>query len=142
MLQATRDWSDEAWTEAVDRLIDRGLLDPDGTLSKFGAERRQWVEDRTDALALAPYEAIGEDGCEQLRQLARPFSQAIVVGGGLPGLGAPSPLASYRADLAQGWRPVKASSLSCSLASSATSIAGPNMPPERSIGSGIRWNPM
>ena len=84
MLQATRDWSDEAWTAAVDRLIDRGLLDPDGTLSKLGAERRQWVEDRTDALALAPYEAIGEDGCEQLRQLARPFSQALVAGGGLP----------------------------------------------------------
>ena len=83
-LQATREWSDEAWTEAVDRLIDRGLLDPDGTLSKLGAERRQWVEDRTDMLALAPYEAIGEDGCNELRNLVRPFSRAIVAGGGLP----------------------------------------------------------
>ncbi len=83
-LQATRYWSDEAWTAAVDRLIDRGLLDPDGTLSELGTERRQWVEGRTDALALAPYESIGEDGCNQLRQLTRPFSKAIVTGGGLP----------------------------------------------------------
>jgi hypothetical protein len=84
VLQNTRNWSDDAWTAAVDRLIDRGLLDPDGTLSEFGVERRQRVEDRTDQLALAPYESIGADGCDRLRQLARPFSQAIVAGGGLP----------------------------------------------------------
>jgi hypothetical protein len=84
VLQTTRNWSDDEWTAAVDRLIDRGLLDPDGTLSELGTERRQWVEDRTDTLALTPYEAIGEDGCDELRRLARPFSQAIVAGGGLP----------------------------------------------------------
>jgi len=84
VLQNTRNWSDAAWTSAVDRLIGRGLLDPDGTLSRLGAERRQSVEDRTDALALTPYEAIGEEGCDELRQLARPFSRAIVAGGGLP----------------------------------------------------------
>jgi hypothetical protein len=84
VLQTTRNWSDDAWTAAVDRMIDRGLLDPDGTLSELGVERRQWVEDRTDALALVAYESIGEDGCEELRRLARPFSQAIVSGGGLP----------------------------------------------------------
>lgn len=84
VLQATRNWSNEAWTAAADRLIDRGLLKPDGSLSQRGSERRQWVEDRTDLLALAPYEAIGEDGCDELRQLTRPFSRAIVSGGGLP----------------------------------------------------------
>jgi hypothetical protein len=83
-LQMTRNWTDDEWMSASDRLIDRGLLDPDGTLSDLGAERRQWVEDRTDVLALAPYEAIGEDGCERLRELARPFSKAIVANGGLP----------------------------------------------------------
>jgi len=84
VLQTTRNWSDDEWTAAVDRLIDRGLLDPDGTLSELGVERREWVEDRTDALALVAYEAIGEEGCDELRRLARPFSQAIVAGGGLP----------------------------------------------------------
>lgn len=84
VLQRTRNWDDQAWTAAADRLIDRGLLDPDGTLSELGAERRRWVEDRTDELALVPYESIGEDGCARLRSLCRPFSQAIVAGGGLP----------------------------------------------------------
>lgn len=84
VLQRSRNWSDEAWTEAADGLVDRGLLDPDGTLSELGAERRQWVEDRTDELALVPYELIGEDGCARLRDLVRPFSRAIVEGGGLP----------------------------------------------------------
>lgn len=84
VLQRTRNWDDESWTAASDRLIDRGLLDPDGTLSELGSERRQWVEDRTDELAVIPYEAIGEDGCARLRELCRPFSLAIVDGGGLP----------------------------------------------------------
>ena len=84
VLQRTRNWDDHAWTAAADGLIDRGLLDPDGTLSELGAERRRWVEDRTDELALVPYESIGEDGCARLRNLCRPFSQAIVAGGGLP----------------------------------------------------------
>jgi hypothetical protein len=84
VLQQSRNWSDSAWTAASDGLIDRGLLAPDGTLSERGVERRQWVEDRTDQLALLPYEAIGDDGCARLRALVRPFSTAIVDGGGLP----------------------------------------------------------
>lgn len=84
VLQQTRNWSDDVWTAAADGLVDRGLLDPDGTLSELGVERRQWVEDRTDQLALVPYEAIGQEGCERLRDLARPFSRTIVDGGGLP----------------------------------------------------------
>ncbi|MEO6653534.1 MAG: hypothetical protein ABIP17_12855 [Ilumatobacteraceae bacterium] len=84
VLQRSRSWDDDAWTAASDRLIDRGLLAPDGTLSALGAERRQWVEDRTDALGLAPYEAIGEEGCARLRELCRPFSHAVVDNGGLP----------------------------------------------------------
>ena len=84
VLQRTRSWDDESWTAAIDRLIDRGLLEPDGTLSRLGAERRQWVEDRTDELALLPYETIGEAGCSRLRELARPLATAIVDGGGLP----------------------------------------------------------
>lgn len=84
VLQRTRSWDDESWTAASDRLIDRGLLEPDGTLSKLGAERRQWVEDRTDELSLLPYQTIGEDGCDRLREICRPLSKAVVDGGGLP----------------------------------------------------------
>ena len=35
----------------------------------------------TDALALAPWQALGEAGCDELRSLVRPLSKAIVDGG-------------------------------------------------------------
>jgi hypothetical protein len=34
----------------------------------------------TDRLAVQPYEAIGEDGCAELRSLVRPWSKAVVDG--------------------------------------------------------------
>ena len=84
VLRRSRNWDDEAWAATSDGLIERGLLEPGGTLSELGTERRRRVEDLTDELALAPYEAIGDDGCARLRELCRPFSRAIVAGGGLP----------------------------------------------------------
>jgi hypothetical protein len=55
--------------------------------------RRQSVEDRTDELAVYPYQAIGEDGCDRLRELARPLVKAITEAD----LGFPSLLAArYR----------------------------------------------
>jgi hypothetical protein len=83
-LQGSRRWSDEAWAASVARLGERGLVDPDGAFTEAGAELRQEIEDRTDALALAPWAALGEDGCDELRGLVRPYSKAIVESGILP----------------------------------------------------------
>ena len=47
----------------------------------LGRTHRQGVEDRTDELALAPWRHLGADGCDRLRALVRPFSQAIVAAG-------------------------------------------------------------
>jgi GNAT superfamily N-acetyltransferase len=80
-LQTSRGWPDAAWDAAVARLAERGLVDSDGGFSEAGAALRQHIEDRTDALALAPWEALGEDGCDELRGLVRPLSKAIVEGG-------------------------------------------------------------
>lgn len=81
VLQSTRAWPDDDWTAAMDGLRSRGLVDADGGLTDAGRTHRAWVEDRTDERALVAYEAIGEDGCERLRQLCRPLSKAIVEGG-------------------------------------------------------------
>ena len=59
----------------------RGLVDAEGAFTEAGAALRQQVEDRTDALALAPWQALGEAGCDELRSLVRPLSKAIVDGG-------------------------------------------------------------
>lgn len=90
-LRDTRGWTDDAWDAATDRLRRRGLVTPrtagDGAprLTEEGAVLRQRIEDATDRLALHPYEALGEEGCAELRRLARPFSRSVVEAGGLPG---------------------------------------------------------
>ncbi len=79
-LQTSRGWSDDAWQAAVNSLMARGLVDADAFTTE-GAALRQLIEDRTDAAALAPWEAIGESGCDELRGLVRPLSKAIVAAG-------------------------------------------------------------
>jgi hypothetical protein len=80
-LQTSRGWDDAAWDASVAALRERGLVDADGAFTDAGAARRQQIEDRTDALALAPWEGLGEDGCDELRSLVRPLSKAIVQSG-------------------------------------------------------------
>jgi hypothetical protein len=89
LLRDTRGWPEAIWDAAVARLVRRGLVDPPPdaestpTLSGDGRLLRQRIEDRTDRLAVHPYSAIGEDGCAELRTLARPFSRAVVDAAGL-----------------------------------------------------------
>jgi hypothetical protein len=58
---------------------------PDGglALSTDGHSVRQRIEDVTDRRAVFPYQALGEEGCTELRTLARPFSRAVVEAAGL-----------------------------------------------------------
>jgi hypothetical protein len=80
-LQATRAYSDEEWDAAVAGLAAGGWLHPDGTMTDQGRARREAIEERTDVLALAPWERIGEDGAARLRDLVRPLSKAVTAAG-------------------------------------------------------------
>jgi hypothetical protein len=80
-LRSSRRWSAEEWAEGEEQLRDRGWLGADGSLTDAGRTHRQWVEDRTDALAAPAYEVLGDDGAARLRELCRPLSKAIVSGG-------------------------------------------------------------
>jgi hypothetical protein len=80
-LQTSRHWDDGAWEASVARLAARGLVEDDGRFTAAGAALRQQVEDRTDALALAPWARLGVDRCDELRSLVRPLSKAIVESG-------------------------------------------------------------
>ena len=77
VLQSTRSWSDDEWQAAVESLQRKGHLNADGSFTEKGRASRQYVEDQTDAGALVAYQPIGEDGCERLRFLCRPWSKAI-----------------------------------------------------------------
>jgi hypothetical protein len=88
LLRQTRGWTDEEWAAAATRLVERGWLRPEGTaehlaLSEEGAKVRGAIEEATDRLAVPAYEALGEEGCEQLRGLVRPFSRTVVAASGL-----------------------------------------------------------
>jgi hypothetical protein len=90
VLRATRGWSDEEWFEAAERLRARGWLTPKAdadhlSLSTEGLAVRQDIEEATDRLSVFAYEAIGEEGCDALRGLARPLSRAVVSAAGLGG---------------------------------------------------------
>ena len=83
-LQLTRAWPAEDWAAAEASLEARGWLDrteETPALTDAGRAHRQWVEDTTDARALPAYEALGEEGCDRVRNLARPFSRAVIDAG-------------------------------------------------------------
>ncbi len=82
-LKGSRQWPDDEWGAAVERLRSRGWVTDETTFTDLGRERRQAIEDATDRLALPAWEALDEDECSQLRALVRPFSKAIVESGEL-----------------------------------------------------------
>ena len=83
MLQSSRAWPDAEWAAAVARLRADGWVDDDGSLTPAGTEGRDAYERRTDDLAAAPWQALGDGGSSRLYDLARPWAKAIVTGGGL-----------------------------------------------------------
>ena len=87
VLQRTRAWPDDEWQAARTRLQDRGWIDG-GELTAEGRAVRDEIEQRTDELAMAPWEALGEARCQRLRDVVRPMSKAIV-GSGLLSAGLP-----------------------------------------------------
>ncbi|HLF99530.1 MAG TPA: hypothetical protein VI916_03595 [Acidimicrobiia bacterium] len=86
-LRSSRAWPEHDWNAAVERLRSHGLLAPGPSIAftDAGREERDRIEHATDVTALAAYENLGEEACEQLRAIARPFSRRIVEGGALAG---------------------------------------------------------
>lgn len=76
-LRAARGWSEDEWGDAVERLIMRGLLEPEGTLSASGAELRGWVEQRTDAVSAGPWLSLGQESTDRFATLLRPIARSI-----------------------------------------------------------------
>ncbi|PYC88290.1 hypothetical protein C7C46_01190 [Streptomyces tateyamensis] len=83
--RATRGWSEQEWAAAEDRLRSRGLLDAVGELTEAGEQLRQQIEERTDRLAVAPYQLLGEAGVARLTELAGKLTAATVANGAFPG---------------------------------------------------------
>lgn len=76
VLRTTRGWSREAWDAAAEALRDRGWLQKGDELrfTEWGTAQRRAIEVATDTLAARPYDALGDEGCAELRALTRPWS--------------------------------------------------------------------
>jgi hypothetical protein len=92
-LQKARGWSSEEWAEATDALTERGWL-AGGQLTAEGLAIRTSVEADTDRLALGPWAALGDVGCDGLAELLAPVRRAVIAAGDWPArnpIGVPDP---------------------------------------------------
>jgi hypothetical protein len=92
-LQRARGWTAADWAVAAEELTGRGLL-TGGDLTPEGLAVRTAVEADTDRLALRPWRALGDTGCERLAELLVPLRRAVVTAGDWPTgnpIGVPEP---------------------------------------------------
>ena len=83
LLRQSRQWDEQSWEVAVLDLRRRGWLTDDDTvtLTPWGRERRQWMEERTDELAAAAYAPVGADGMERMIELGPKMTAALAEAG-------------------------------------------------------------
>jgi hypothetical protein len=92
-LQRARGWDDDPWNAAAEELTARGWLEGE-ELSAEGLARVVAMEADTDRLALGPWQAVGDAGCDRLAELLTPVRRAVVAAGEWPTgnpIGVPEP---------------------------------------------------
>ncbi|WP_253778969.1 SCO6745 family protein [Goodfellowiella coeruleoviolacea] len=77
LVRTTRQWSDEEWAGATARLVARGWLNADGTVTEAGAAARERIEVETDEHCAALWTPIGAEGARRLASLIAPIDQAF-----------------------------------------------------------------
>ncbi|MFD7879623.1 hypothetical protein ACFV5G_36985 [Streptomyces sp. NPDC059766] len=80
----SRQWSDEEWGAARERLAARGLVQADGRATEEGLRLRTAVEKLTDELAAAPWDVLTPGETARLAELLVPPVLDIVGTGLLP----------------------------------------------------------
>jgi len=84
-IRTIRGWSNDEWAGAVERLHQRGLVEPDGSFTEAGRTLRREIEDKTDELATAPCERVGPDAVDRLCELMTPIVGHMVETGAIAG---------------------------------------------------------
>jgi hypothetical protein len=77
-LLTARRWPRAAWTPALARLVDRGLVDEHGVITTAGRLLRRGIERRTDAIAALPWAGIGQLSTERLARLLTPLAARLL----------------------------------------------------------------
>ncbi|SFS69257.1 SCO6745 family protein [Saccharopolyspora flava] len=79
-----REWSEQEWAEATERLAERGLVTAEGALTDEGKEYREAIEVHTDEMAMSPWQHLGEERTAALIDKGGKLSKALVEAGALP----------------------------------------------------------
>jgi hypothetical protein len=83
-LLLSRRYGDDEWHSCTARLAARGILDDSGALTDAGAALKQNIEDTTDKLALAAFDALDDTEVQELFRTLTPITRAVVAGGDIP----------------------------------------------------------
>jgi hypothetical protein len=84
MIERARDYDEAEWSAIVERLAERGLMTPAGTITEAGRALRRQLEDRTDEVALAGYAGLDDDQLARLIEVLTPITAAVVGAGDIP----------------------------------------------------------
>ncbi|HYK67383.1 MAG TPA: hypothetical protein VEV45_05520 [Streptosporangiaceae bacterium] len=84
VFEVARHYDDAEWDSVSARLVDRGLLGPDGKLTVRGKEVKDDVEDRTDRIALTAYNSLDDDQLLRLLDALAPLARAVLATGDIP----------------------------------------------------------
>ncbi len=84
VFEVARRYDDAEWDSVSARLIDRGLIGPDGKLTARGKDVKDDVEDRTDRLALTAYDCLDDEQLLQLLDALAPLARAVIATGDIP----------------------------------------------------------
>jgi hypothetical protein len=76
LMQPVRGWTDEQWDAAAARLLERGWIGEDGTLTEAGRVGHDAVEAATDQAAERPWNRMGAAGLTEVADMLLPLGQA------------------------------------------------------------------
>jgi hypothetical protein len=96
-MKRARGWSDEQWTAEQEKLVERGLLGPDHSLARTGADALDTAEALTNHLAIGPWQHLDDTELRGIAGLLLPIALACA-----PLYGHPNPIG-----MPEPWDPIQ-----------------------------------
>ncbi|MFH8984435.1 SCO6745 family protein [Streptomyces varsoviensis] len=87
LARTTRQWNDEEWAAATQRLVARGWLDADGRITAAGTAARERVEAQTDEHCAPLWSPLGPTSTRRLAALIAPITEAFTAAGTFDAIG-------------------------------------------------------
>ena len=90
-LKASRSWSDDEWSAAVERLVADGWISAEDAMTDDGKARRRSLETRTNELAVPMWDGIDDATVNRLGDLLEPAVEALTAANYFAMFGRPAP---------------------------------------------------